>query len=94
VSTAARSRRRSRTRGTAGVSTVRTLLAELLGLYGVVLVGIALIGGSGDAAAGPGRLGADLWVGVGLVVLALLVADWRRVRPVDAEPPPDRHPAG
>lgn len=72
---------------TAGVFDVRTVIAALFAVYGVVLAAMG-------ATAGQAELGKDmgvninLWAGLGMLVFAVLFALWAWLRPivVPAEP--------
>jgi hypothetical protein len=81
----ARGHARTARRRTTGGFGVGTLLAELFGLYGVVLVVIGIAGRSDDT----GGVGANLWAGVAMLVVALLVAAWSLRRSVVADAPAD-----
>ena len=64
---------RPRTTGAFGVPTV---IAELLGLYGVVLVVIGIADRSDRASATAGGVGGNLWAGITMLAVALLLAAW------------------
>jgi hypothetical protein len=67
---------------------VRTVIAELLALYGVVLVLIGIT----DRSATAGGVSADLWAGIAMLVVALLSAAWSlRRRSTVAEAPAGDH---
>lgn len=80
----------------AGAFDIRTIIALLFGIYGVVLL-IMGIGFTSEAdiqrAAG---VNINLWVGIGLVVVAALFVAWARWRPVvvPAETSESGDPAG
>lgn len=67
-------------RHTAGLFDIRNIIGALLGIYGVVLL---LDGIFGTSAAEKAKAGgnADLWVGIGLVIVAVLLLAWAKVRP-------------
>ncbi|GGF37645.1 hypothetical protein GCM10011519_09010 [Marmoricola endophyticus] len=68
-------------RHTAGAFDVRTFIAALMGIFGVILV-LAGIFGSDTTTTGtktPGN--ANLWVGIALVVFAVLMQGWAMLRP-------------
>lgn len=67
---------------TAGAYDVRTFIAGLIGLYGVVLVIMGLVGNSDAANAKTGHVNANLWAGIVMVVVAIGFAVWTRLRPV------------
>ncbi|MGY1856776.1 hypothetical protein [Modestobacter sp. SYSU DS0290] len=72
-------------RHTAGAYDVRTVIAGLIGFYGVVLVVLGIVDYSDADAAKTGGWNANLWVGIGMVVFALAFVVWTRLRPVVVE---------
>jgi uncharacterized membrane protein len=76
-----------KTRHTAGAFDIRTFIAALMGIYGVILVLTGIFGADettdGSKAAG----NVNLWVGVCLLVFAALMQAWALWRPtvVDVE---------
>ncbi|MQA33883.1 hypothetical protein [Modestobacter roseus] len=70
---------------TAGAYDVRTVIAGLIGFYGIVLVVVGIVDFSDADAAKTGGWNANLWVGLGMVVFALTFAVWTRLRPVVVE---------
>ncbi|MGY1754309.1 hypothetical protein [Blastococcus sp. SYSU D01042] len=66
----------------AGAFDVRNVIAGLIGLYGVVLVVVGLVDGGDEALAKTDGWNANLWVGVAMIVFALLFALWARLRPI------------
>ncbi|RBY87147.1 hypothetical protein DQ244_17580 [Blastococcus sp. TBT05-19] len=75
------SKRQQQKQQKAGAFDVRNVIAELLGLYGVVLVVVGLVDDSADAMAKTGGVNANLWAGIGLIVVAVAFALWSRLRP-------------
>ena len=81
---------------TAGAYDVRTVIAGLIGLYGIVLTIMGLVSNSADDQAKTGGWNANLWVGIAMIAVALAFALWSRLRPTvveapateDQEPPP------
>jgi drug/metabolite transporter (DMT)-like permease len=71
---------------TAGAFDVRNIIGALLGIYGVILVVMGLFGdtdpASPDAPSGGGDVNANLWAGLGLLVVAAVFLIWSRVRPI------------
>lgn len=68
-------------RHTAGAFDVRTFIAALMGIFGVILV-LAGIFGADTTTQGtktPGN--ANLWVGIALVIFAVLMQGWAMWRP-------------
>ena len=66
----------------AGAFDIRTFIALLIGIYGVVLVATGLFGTSDEALAKADGLNVNLWAGLGMVVVAALFQIWARARPV------------
>lgn len=66
----------------AGAFDIRTFIALLIGIYGVVLVATGLFGTSEQALAKADGLNINLWAGLGMVVVAALFQIWARARPV------------
>lgn len=76
-----------RHRHTAGAFDIRTIIGALLGIYGVILVAVELFGDdTGDAT---GDLSANLWAGIGLIVVSVVFLLWVRLRPLVVEDGPD-----
>jgi hypothetical protein len=78
---------------TAGAFDVRNVIAGLIGFYGVVLVIVGIVDRSEEALAKADGVNANLWAGVGMVVVAGGFALWSRLRPivVEASHPVDGH---
>ena len=70
-----------RGRRTAGVFDVRTVIAALFAIYGVVLV---VMGATADQAVLTKDVGLNinLWAGIGMLVFAALFAVWAWLRPI------------
>lgn len=66
----------------AGAFDIRTFIALLIGLYGVVLVLAGLLGTSDADLARAGGLNINLWAGVGMVAVAAAFLVWAKARPV------------
>jgi hypothetical protein len=71
---------------TAGAYDVRTVIAGLIGLYGVVLTIMGIVHYNDAARAKTGDVNANLWSGVVMIVVALAFALWLRLRPVVVDP--------
>lgn len=69
----------------AGAYDVRTFVAGLLGLYGVVLVIMGLVADNPDDKATTGSVDASLWAGIARVVVAMAFGVWTWPRPVVVE---------
>jgi hypothetical protein len=78
----------SGTKRAAGAFDVRNVIAALIGFYGVVLVVIGLVDNSAAALKKTGDLNANLWVGIAMIVFALVFALWSRLRPIVVEQNP------
>lgn len=66
----------------AGAFDIRTIIAMLIGLYGVVLVLTGLLGTSEQDLRDAGGMNINLDAGIGMVVVAVLFVVWARLRPV------------
>lgn len=73
----------------AGAFDIRTFIALLIGIYGVVLVVVGLVGTSDDELARAGGVNVNLWAGLGMVVFAACFLAWARLRPVVVPDKPD-----
>jgi hypothetical protein len=69
----------------AGAFDVRNVIAALIGFYGVVLVVMGLVDDGAHALKKTGGFNANLWVGLAMVVFALIFALWSRLRPIVVE---------
>jgi LPXTG-motif cell wall-anchored protein len=69
----------------AGAFDVRNIIGALIGLYGLVLLVMGLIGPSEDDLAKTGGFNANLWVGLGMLVVGAGFIVWSRVRPIVVE---------
>jgi LPXTG-motif cell wall-anchored protein len=77
---ATQSNRASSSRRTAGALDIRNIIGGLLGVYGIILALMGLFGDEeGDKT---GDVNANLWVGLGLLVVAAGFLIWARLRPV------------
>jgi uncharacterized membrane protein YidH (DUF202 family) len=79
---------------TAGAYDVRTVIAGLIGLYGVVLTIMGIVDYDDAARAKTGDVNANLWSGIVMIVVALVFALWLRLRPVVVDPPTVHAEAG
>jgi uncharacterized membrane protein YidH (DUF202 family) len=73
-------------RHTAGAYDVRTVIAGLIGLYGLVLTVLGIVDFSDADKAKTGDVNANLWAGIGMLVFSLAVVLWARLRPVVVDP--------
>ncbi len=70
---------------TAGAFDVRSVIAGLLGLFGVVLVVVGLVDDSAAALEKTGGVNANLWSGLAMAAVALAFALWVKLRPIVVE---------
>ncbi|RMI35222.1 hypothetical protein [Nocardia stercoris] len=61
---------------------IRTVVAALLGCYGVVLVAAGLSHRRAADLAPAGGWNMNLWAGIGMLVVAAVLLLWMRLRPV------------
>jgi hypothetical protein len=71
---------------TAGAYDVRTVIAGLIGFYGIVLTIMGIVGQNADDRAKTGDVNANLWAGIVMIVIAVAFALWLRLRPVVIDP--------
>jgi hypothetical protein len=71
-----------RERHYAGAFDIRTIIALLIGIYGVVLVLAGIFATSDQDLKAAGGLNINLSAGIGMVVFAALFLVWARLRPV------------
>ena len=68
---------------TAGALDIRNVIGALLTLYGVILLVTRLVagdeGGAGDYST---PVNANLWAGIGLLVVGIAFLAWSRLRPI------------
>jgi hypothetical protein len=66
----------------AGAFDVRTFIALLIGIYGIVLVLMGLFATSDQDLAKADGFNVNLWAGIGLIVVAVAFQTWAMLRPV------------
>lgn len=66
---------------------IRSVIAGLLGCYGLVLVITGLVQSPGDYQAKTGGVNANLWTGLVLLLVAVGLLAWVRLRPSHTRPP-------
>jgi drug/metabolite transporter (DMT)-like permease len=67
-------------RKTAGFFDIRNIIGALMAAYGVILI---LMGAFGDEEGNKtGDVNANLWAGIGLLVVGMIFLVWAQVRPV------------
>ena len=82
----------SETAHKAGAFDIRTFIALLIGIYGIVLVAMGLFGTTEEDLAKADGFNVNLWAGIGMVVVAALFQAWAMWRPVvvPEEPEPEK----
>ena len=71
---------------TAGAYDVRTVIAGLIGLYGIVLTIMGLFADNAEDRAKTGDWNANLWSGIVMIIVAVVFAVWLVLRPVVVDP--------
>ena len=71
---------------TAGAYDVRTVIAGLIGFYGIVLTIMGIVDNNEADRAKTGDVNANLWAGIAMIVVAVLFAAWLKLRPVVIDP--------
>jgi hypothetical protein len=65
---------------TAGALDIRNIIGLLLSVYGVILLFMGIFGDTAEQKTG--GVNANLWAGLGLLVVGLGFLAWARIRPV------------
>ena len=77
---------------TAGAFDIRTIIAFLIGAYGVILTLLGLFRATEEELAKGDGLNINLWAGLGMLAVAIGFLVWVRLRPIvvpdDADQPP------
>lgn len=60
---------------------LRTVIAVLFGVYGVILTSLGLFGDDPEQLARSGGVDINLWTGIGMLVVAAIFVTWQRLRP-------------
>ena len=68
------------TKHTAGAFDIRNIIGLLLAIYGVILTGMGLF--ADPETEKTGGVNANLWAGLGLLVVGLGFIAWARLRPI------------
>jgi hypothetical protein len=71
---------------TAGAFDIRSLIALLVGIYGVVLVIVGIVSHSDTDLTKSDGININLWTGIGMVVVAAAMQTWAILRPVIVPP--------
>ncbi len=66
----------------AGAFDIRTFIATLVGIYGVVLIAMGLFATSDYDDRRADGINVNLWAGLGMVVLAAVLIAWALLRPL------------
>jgi hypothetical protein len=67
-------------RHTAGALDIRNIIGGLLGVYGVILLLMAIFGDTETDKTGGWN--ANLWAGIAMVVVCVVFVAWARLRPI------------
>jgi uncharacterized membrane protein len=70
-----------KTRHTAGAFDIRTFIAALMGIYGVILVLTGIFGADETTSGSKTAGNVNLWVGICLLIFAALMQGWALWRP-------------
>lgn len=68
---------------------LRTVIALLFAVYGIVLTIMGLISGSAQDNAKSGGIDINLWTGLGMLVVAAIFITWMVMRPLTPATAPD-----
>ena len=71
---------------TAGAYDVRTVIAGLIGFYGIVLTIMGLVADDAEQEAKTGGWNANLWSGIAMIAVGVVFALWLKLRPVVVDP--------
>jgi len=77
----------------AGAFDIRTFIAVLIGIYGVVLVVMGLVATSDAELQKAAGLNINLWAGIGMLVFAAAFQAWAMLRPVVVPQQEDHAPS-
>ncbi|MQY13550.1 hypothetical protein SRB5_36980 [Streptomyces sp. RB5] len=72
----------------AGALDIRSVIAGLIGCYGIVLTVMGLVSDSAADRVKTGDVNANLWAGLGMIAAAALFALWAYLRPLGRAPAP------
>ena len=75
---------------TAGAFDIRTLIALLIGVYGLILTIVGIVNSSDEDLKKPEGTNINLWTGICLLVAAAAFEAWALWRPVVVEPDAER----
>jgi hypothetical protein len=71
---------------TAGAFDIRTIIAILIGVYGVILVVVGIVNHSDADLQKPDGININLWSGIAMIVVAAAFEAWALWRPVVIPP--------
>lgn len=74
---------------TAGAFDIRSLIALLIGIYGVVLIIVGAVNHSDSDLTKSNGVNINLWTGIAMVVVAAAMQTWAILRPVIVPPHAD-----
>ena len=77
---------------TAGALDVRNIIGILMAVYGAILVLLGIF--SDSTAAKTGDVNANLWAGLGLLLVAAAFLGWARLRPIVVREHVESEPTG
>ncbi|MGP4016294.1 hypothetical protein [Saccharopolyspora sp. 5N708] len=69
------------TKHTAGAFDIRTVIALLFAIYGIVLIAVGATSGA-EAIAKSSGININLYSGIGMFVFAVVLVLWARLRPI------------
>ena len=71
---------------TAGAFDIRTLIAALIGLYGLILVVVGIVNHSDADLSKPDGININLWTGIAMIIAAAAFQAWAMLQPVVVQP--------
>lgn len=74
----------------AGAFDIRTFIALLIGIYGVVLLVAGIIGPDAAELKKTGGMNINLYAGIGMIVVSAAFLAWARMRPVVVPEDPEQ----
>jgi hypothetical protein len=77
----------------AGLFDLRLILAVLFLLYGVIVLLVGLFSDSSDYKEKTGDVNINLWMGIAMLVVAVLFGLWARLRPIVIPAESEEEPA-
>ena len=73
---------KDQTQHTAGAFDVRSIIAGLIGVYGLILTALGLFRATKEELARADGLNINLWAGLGMLAVAIAFVVWARLRPI------------